>query len=86
MASPVQSLTPRSAVLLTKSDTTIYDAGNGGPIAGIYVGGTGDLNVVTQNGETTLFSAVPVGTIIPITCTQVKATSTTATLIVGLRY
>lgn len=86
MANPVQSLTPRSAIAVTKSDTTLYDEANGGPIAGIYVGGTGDVAVKTANGETVTFSAVPVGTILPITVQKIMSTNTTATLILGLRY
>lgn len=86
MASPIQSLTPRSAVVITKSDTTTFNAGNGGEISGIYVGGTGDVAVTTSNGETVTFSAVPVGTILPITVKQVMSTNTTATLMLGLRY
>ena len=50
----------------------------------IYVGGTGDLNVTTVGGTTTLFSAVPAGTIIPVRCTHILSTSTTATLIVAM--
>jgi hypothetical protein len=86
MASPVQSITPRSTVAITKSDSTIFNVSNGGPLAGLYVGGAGDVAVTTQNGEVVTFSAVPVGTIIPITCTKVMSTNTTASLIQGLRY
>lgn len=86
MANPIQSLTPRSAVAITKSDSTTYDGSNGGQINGIYVGGTGDVAVVTANGETVTFSAVPVGTILPITVSKIMSTNTTATLMLGLRY
>lgn len=50
----------------------------------IYVGGTGNLTVTTTGGDTTTFNAVPVGTIIPVETQLVKATGTTATLLVGL--
>lgn len=86
MASPVQNLTPRSAVAITKSDTTVYDNSNMGPLSGLYIGGAGDVAVTTANGEVTTFSAVPVGTVLPITCSKVMSTNTTATLILGLRY
>lgn len=86
MANPVQSLTPRSAIAVTKSDTTVYDNSNLGPLSGLYVGGLGDVAVLTANGETVTFSAVPVGTILPITVQKVLSTGTTATLILGLRY
>lgn len=52
--------------------------------SGIYVGGTGDVIVVTEAGTTVTFKAVPVGTIIPIRTQKVLATST-ATLMVGFK-
>jgi hypothetical protein len=67
--------------VLTKSDATVYDP----PWRGLYVGGTGDVNVGFPDGSTAIFSAVPVGTIIPVICYQLRSTSTTATLVVGLR-
>ena len=51
---------------------------------GLYVGGTGNLVAVMDDGTTCLFSAIPVGTILPIQCKRVNSTSTTATLIVAL--
>jgi hypothetical protein len=86
MAAPIQSLTPRSAIAITKSDTVVYTPANGGEINGLYVGGAGDVAVKTSNDETVTFSAVPVGTILPITVKQVMSTNTTASLILGLRY
>lgn len=50
----------------------------------LWVGGAGNVNVITADGDTTLFSAVPAGTILPVQCQSVQATSTTATLIVAL--
>lgn len=89
MAAPVQSLTPRSAIAITPSDTTVYDNSNMGPLAGLYIGsvaGGATVAVVTQNGETVTFSGVPIGTILPITCSKVLSTGTLASAIVGLRY
>ena len=54
------------------------------PCDGLYVGGGGDVNVITRGGTTVLFKAVPVGTFIPIGVERVKATSTDATYIVAL--
>lgn len=51
---------------------------------GIYVGGTGDVSLVTLGGTTVTFSAVPAGTMLPIQATRIKATGTTATLILGV--
>lgn len=50
----------------------------------IYVGGAGNINLVTLDGSTILLTAVPVGTILRIATKQVKATNTTATLLIGL--
>lgn len=55
-----------------------------GPFKALYVGGTGNINLTTKNGETVLFSAIPAGTIIPIEGEAVLQASTTATLIVAL--
>ncbi len=52
---------------------------------GLYIGGAGNVVAVTLNGDAVTFSAVPVGTILPIFCKRVNATSTTATNIVALR-
>jgi hypothetical protein len=54
------------------------------PCDGLYVGGAGDVNVITREGTTVLFKAVPVGTTIPIGVKRVKGTNTDATHIVAL--
>ena len=51
---------------------------------GIYVGGTGAVSLVTSAGTVLTFSAVPVGTILPIIAQRVNSTLTTATLLVGI--
>lgn len=66
------------AVAITKSDTETN------AYSGIYVGGTGAVTVVTEDGTTVTFSAVPVGTILPIRTQKVTA-ATTATLLVGFK-
>lgn len=72
----------RDAAAITKSDT----ADN--YFKAIYVGGTGDVVVLPMNAATdadvVTFSAVPVGTILPIQVRKVMA-ATTATLLVGLK-
>ena len=74
---------PESPIIsgvVTKSDTTALD------FTSLYVGGTGHVNISHDGGKTTtLFSAVPVGTIIPVKGNRVMSTSTTATLIVWMR-
>lgn len=51
----------------------------------LYVGGTGNLKVTTENGDVVTFSSVPAGSVIPIRVSLVWATGTTATSIVGLK-
>jgi hypothetical protein len=70
------------AAAVTPHDSTAVD------FASLYIGGAGNVTVTTRNMAGTaadvLFTGVPAGTILPISCTKVKATGTTATSIVGL--
>lgn len=50
----------------------------------LYIGGAGNVAIVTRDGSATTFENVPAGTTLRITVSQVKATGTTATAIVGL--
>lgn len=77
-ATQLSSLTPDTAAAVTTSDT----APN--VFTRLYVGGAGDVKVVTENGDTVTFKAVPVGTQLEIRVKQVLATGTTATYIVGM--
>jgi hypothetical protein len=56
--------------------------GNSGCL--LYVGGTGNVSVVTIGGDTIIFNGVPVGTTLPIQVIRVRSTGTTATLINAL--
>lgn len=69
-----------SAVAVTPHDSTNIV----GTCIGLYIGGTGNVVLVTRGGDAITFSAVPAGTIIPCDCKRVNATSTTATAIVAL--
>jgi len=51
---------------------------------GIYIGGDGNLSVVTVGDQTVLFSNVVAGSILPIRVKRVMATNTTATNLVGM--
>jgi hypothetical protein len=70
----------RGAKVITPSDTV--DLLN--PVSAIYVGGIGNVTCVMANDDVVLFSAVPVGTILPVACVRVNLTGTTASLLVGL--
>ena len=70
----------RNAAVLTPHDSNNESF----EFQSIYVGGTGNITVVLQDDTTVLFSAVPVGTILPIAGKRVNATGTTATLMVGI--
>ncbi|HXU01265.1 MAG TPA: hypothetical protein VN903_09750 [Polyangia bacterium] len=52
----------------------------------IYVGVTGDIAVVGQNGVPVTFKAVPVGQRLDVQARRVNAAGTTATNLVALFY
>jgi len=49
----------------------------------IYVGGAGNVTAVNEDNTTALFTAPPVGTMIPGRWRRVNATATTATVLVA---
>lgn len=69
-----------NAAAVTPSDSTplTHDA------QALWIGGAGNVVVITVQGQTVTLSGVAAGTILPIAVSQVKATNTTATLIVAL--
>jgi hypothetical protein len=77
---PVQILNPSQDIqAVTPSDSAALP----GLTRFLYIGVTGDVTVIDNNANTTLFKAVPAGGILPIAVTKVKATGTTATYIVA---
>jgi len=72
----------RDAFVISKSDTlplpTRVDA--------IYVGGTGDVAVLTEGGNTVTFKAIPAGGLLPFSTEKVLSTGTSATDMMGLLY
>lgn len=81
----VIALQATDAFLVSKSDTdTISIQTTGAHLyCALYVGTTGNINVVTAQGTTVLFSNVPVG-FFPVVVKQVLSTNTTASNLVGL--
>ena len=59
----------------------------GAPFDALFVGGTGNIVVVKTNDATVTFTAVQAGTLLPIGgWKRIDSTSTTATLMVYLKY
>jgi len=51
----------------------------------IYVGTTGDITLVTPNDVVLTFVGVPGGVILPVMCTRVNSTGTSASNMVALQ-
>lgn len=67
------------AFAITPNDTVAA------PFTALYIGGAGDVTLISRNtGASVVFKAVPVGTTLYVAGSQVMATGTTATNIVGL--
>lgn len=79
MVHRIQSAAATDAFTITPSDVTVIAA------EVLYIGTTGNVAVVTVGGTTITFSNVPVG-ILPIRCTKVMSTNTTASNIIGMRF
>lgn len=71
----------RDHFAITPSDTVNFAQGLA---RGIYVGGAGNVSIVSPQGVVATYTALPVGTFIPVCCIRVNATLTTATLLIGL--
>lgn len=50
----------------------------------IYVGGDGDVALVTKGGQTVTFVGLVAGLILPVRASRVNSTNTTATDLIGL--
>jgi hypothetical protein len=71
----------RNHFAITPHNSTDFTANN---TRAIYVGGAGNIVIVTENGDAVTYSNVPAGTIIPIVAKRVNSTNTTATNLVGM--
>lgn len=74
------------AAAVTPSDTVNIPAITGGTNNGcvLYVGGAGNLKVLTVGGDEVTLVAVPAGSFIPVHVLRVFSTGTTASSIVAL--
>ena len=84
-----QKLQISRAAAVTPSDTvdipsvsTQRGIGNNGCV--LYVGGFGDVRVLTAGGDDVTFVGINGGTFVPVQVLKVFATSTTATSIVAM--
>lgn len=69
------------AYSVTPNDST--DLPNGDARA-LYIGSSGDVEVITSGATTVVFKNVPTGFVLPVRVSRVKAANTTATFIVAL--
>lgn len=66
--------------VVTPSDTVDFTS----MARALYVGGAGNVVAVMASGAVLTFVGVPAGALLPVRCTRVNNTNTTATSIVGL--
>lgn len=50
----------------------------------LYIGGAGNVSLVTANGDTVTFVGLAAGSVLPVTAARVRLTDTTATSIVAI--
>jgi len=77
--SPTFPMYPGGAVAITPSNTV-----NLANPSVVYVGSTGNVRVLTAQGDDVTFNNVPAGAVLPVQVIRVYATSTTATNLVGI--
>jgi hypothetical protein len=78
------SITPSDTfVAVTPSDSTLIGTALG-DTKGLYIGGGGNVTCIDCTGAAVTFTAVPVGTVLPVRTRRVNSTNTTATNIVAL--
>lgn len=76
---PARTFSSGTIESLTPSDTDTF-----APCRGVYVGGGGDLRVLTEGGEDVTFSGALTGVVYAIRIKKVFETGTTATDLLGL--
>jgi hypothetical protein len=68
------------AFAITPHDSTNFNEN----CRAIYIGGAGNIVVVTKAGNAVTFTGVLAGTILPVRAMRVNSTNTTATNLVGI--
>lgn len=69
------------AFTITPSDATNYTQGGA---RGLYIGGSGNVSLVTPQGSVVSLVGVVTGTVLNIRSVRINSTGTTATNLVGL--
>jgi hypothetical protein len=72
--------TAKAYIVYTASPQT----SNGNPGCNLYIGGAGNVRVTTIGGDIVTFSAVAVGSVLPVQVIKLHGTGTSATLIDAL--
>lgn len=73
-----------STVAVTASNTVDITQLNGEYPRALWVGGAGNVAVVTPDGTVNTITGVPAGTLLPIQTRRVNSTNTTATSMVAI--
>lgn len=74
-----------AAIAITPTNTTPIKDTNGNVIQPLlFVGGAGNVAVMTATGQSVTFTGVTAGTLLPVMVSQVQSTGTTATAIIGI--
>jgi len=82
MATQVEPVTAKGGFAVTKSDTTVFTR----IPSAIYVGGDGDVAVVTESGDSLTFVGVTAGSTLPVRVTKIMSAGTSATNMIALVY
>lgn len=77
--SPTFPMYPGGAAAITPSNTV-----NLANPSVVYIGTTGNIRVLTAQGDDVTFNNVPAGAVLPVQVIRVFATNTTATNLVGI--
>lgn len=80
LTAPSQMLWP-----FRKGEVPVLDTPLSAQTRGIYIGGAGDLEVEWIDGTTSIFVALPAGTLLPVRVNQVNSAGTTATDLLAVR-
>lgn len=74
-----------AAIAITPANGAPITDANGNVIQPLlFVGGVGNVVVMTATGQSVTFTGVTAGTLLPVMVSQVQSTGTTATAIIGI--